>query len=161
SQAATPSVPSPVSLTASDGTGLRLASLQARAVVEDPLAFTELHLVFRNEQPRVIEGQFAITLPPGAAVSRFAMLQSWGWQEGEVVERQAARVAYEAFLHRRVDPALLEKQGGNEFRARIFPIPASADKEIVISYSQELAQGSEPYRLGLRGLPRPDSLDVR
>jgi len=152
---------SPVSLTSSDGTGLRIVSLHARAVVEDPLAFTELHLVFRNDQPRTIEGQFAITLPPGAAVSRFAMLQAWGWQEGEVVERQAARVAYESFLHRRVDPALLEKQAGNEFRARIFPIPASANEEIVISYSQELAQASQPYRLALRGLPRLASLDVR
>jgi outer membrane protein OmpA-like peptidoglycan-associated protein len=151
----------PVSLTSSDGTGLRIVSLHARAVVEDPIAFTEIHLVFRNDQPRTIEGQFAITLPPGAAVSRFAMLQAWGWQEGEVVERQAARVAYESFLHRRVDPALLEKQAGNEFRARIFPIPASASKEIVISYSQELAQASQPYRLALRGLPRLDSLEVR
>src|SRR5262249_48117831 len=88
----------PLSLTSSDGTGLRIVSLNARAVVEDPLAFTELHLVFGNDQPRTIEGQFAITLPPGAAVSRFAMLQAWGWQEGEVVERQAARVAYESFL---------------------------------------------------------------
>jgi outer membrane protein OmpA-like peptidoglycan-associated protein len=151
----------PLSLTSSDGAGLRIVSLHARAEVEDPLAFTELHIVFRNDQPRTIEGQFAITLPPGAAVSRFAMLQAWGWQEGEVVERQAARVAYESFLHRRVDPALLEKQAGNEFRARIFPIPASANKEIVISYSQELAQASQPYRLALRGLPRLDSLDVR
>jgi len=151
----------PVSLTSSDGTGLRILSLQARAVVEGPLAFTELHLAFRNDQPRTIEGQFAITLPPGAAVSRFATLQAWGWQEGEVVERQAARVAYESFLHRRVDPALLETQAGNEFRARIFPIPAFANKEIVISYSQELAQASQPYRLALRGLPRLDLLDVR
>ncbi len=158
---AAPGAASPVSLTASDGTGLRIVSLRARAVVQDPLAFTELHLVFRNEQARVLEGQFAITLPPGAVVSRFAMLQAWGWQEGEVVERQAARVAYESFLHRRVDPALLEKQAGNEFHARIFPIAASAEKEIVISYSQELAQASEPYRLGLRGLPRLDALDVR
>src|SRR5262245_19522977 len=153
--------PAPVSLTSSNGTGLRIVSLRARAVVEDPLAFTELHLVFRNDQPRTIEGQLAITLPPGAAVSRFAMLQAWGWQEGEIVERQAARVAYESFLHRRVDPALLEKQAGNEFRARIFPIPASANKEIVIAYSQELAQASQPYRLALRGLPRLDALDVR
>ena len=83
----------PVSLTSSDGTGLRIVSLGARAVVEDPLAFTELQLVFRNDQPRTIEGQLAITLPPGAAVSRFAMREAWGWQEGEVVERQAARVA--------------------------------------------------------------------
>src|SRR6185295_15262858 len=112
----------PVSLTASDGTGLKIASLDARAVVEDPLAFTELRLVFRNPQPRQIEGQFEITLPDGAAISRFAMRQASGWQEGEVVELQAAREAYEDFLHRRQDPALLEKQAGNQFRARVFPI---------------------------------------
>jgi outer membrane protein OmpA-like peptidoglycan-associated protein len=156
-----PAAPPPVSLTASDGTGLRVVSFQAQVVVQDPLAFTELHLVFSNDQARAIEGQFAITLPPGAAVSRFAMRQQWGWQEGEVVERQAARVAYESFLHRRVDPALLEKQAGNEFRARVFPIAASSQKEIIVSYSQDLAQARDPYRLTLRGLPRLDALDVR
>ena len=48
----------PVSLTASDGTGLTLVSLTARAVVEEPLAFTELHLVFENPTDRRIEGRF-------------------------------------------------------------------------------------------------------
>ena len=42
----------PISLTASDGSGLVLASLTARAVIEEPLAFTELHLVFHNPEPR-------------------------------------------------------------------------------------------------------------
>ena len=65
----------PLSLTSSDGAGLQLVSMSARAVVEDPLCFTELKLTFRNPQPRQIEGQFEITLPPGAAISRFAMRQ--------------------------------------------------------------------------------------
>ena len=93
----------PVSLTASDGTGLQLTRLQARAVVMDPLAFTELTLSFVNPLDRVIEGQFKVTLPAGATVSRFAMKLEGRWQEGEVVERQAARRAYEDFLHRRQD----------------------------------------------------------
>src|SRR4051812_10394186 len=50
----------PISLTASDGTGLQIVALSARAVVEDPLAFTELHLTFRNPQPRQLEGNFEI-----------------------------------------------------------------------------------------------------
>jgi hypothetical protein len=77
----------PVSLTASDGTGLKLVSLTARAVVEEPLAFTELHLVFENPTDRRIEGRFEIEMPPNAAISRFAMLIGGHWQEGEVVER--------------------------------------------------------------------------
>ena len=40
----------PLSLTASTGTGLQLTSLSARVVVEDPLAFTELHLTFHNPE---------------------------------------------------------------------------------------------------------------
>src|SRR5262245_26884970 len=72
----------PISLTASDGTGLRLLSLRARGVVEGPLAFTELWLTFQNPRAQTLEGRFAITLPPGASVSRFAMRQETGWQEG-------------------------------------------------------------------------------
>lgn len=151
---------SPMSLTASDGTGLKLSSLKARAAVEGPIALTELTLAFDNPEDRQLEGRFAITLPPGAAISRFAMKIDGRWQEGEVVERQAARRAYEDFLHRRQDPALLENDAGNVFRARVFPIPAHAKKEIVIAYSQNLPAEGEPWRLPLCGLPRLAELDV-
>jgi hypothetical protein len=150
----------PLSLTASDGTGLRLVSLDARAVIDGPLAFTELTLRFENPLDRVLEGRFSITLPEGAAISRLAMRLDTGWQEAEVVELQAARRAYEDFLHRRQDPALLEKAAGNEFSARIFPIPARGSKDIIISYSQSLVGQSATYRLPLRGLPAIDGLRV-
>ncbi|MCC6335773.1 MAG: hypothetical protein IT380_17490 [Myxococcales bacterium] len=151
----------PVSLTASDGTGLKLVKLQARGVVMDPLAFTELTLTFENPLDRVLEGQFKVTLPPSATVSRFAMKLDGRWQEGEVVERQAARRAYEDFLHRRQDPALLEQSGGNEFTAKVFPIPARGTKEVVLSYSHELVQVGTPYVLPLKGLPEVGALDVQ
>ena len=148
----------PISLTASDGTGLKLVSLRARAFVDDPLALTELRLTFENPEARVLEGQFRIALPSGASISRFAMKIDGRWQEGEVVERQAARRAYEDFLHRKQDPALLEQAAGNEFSARVFPIPARGTKELILTYSEELAAG--PYRLPLRGLPELGELDI-
>lgn len=77
-----------------------------------------------------------------------------------MVERQEAQRAYEDFLHRRQDPALLEKEAGNEFRARIFPIPAKGRKEILISYSQEMESASKPYALPLQGLPKLDNLTI-
>ncbi|MFO0742285.1 MAG: VIT domain-containing protein [Labilithrix sp.] len=149
----------PIKLTASDGTGLRLIALKAEAAVEDPLALTELHLTFENPNDRVLEGTFRITLPQGASLSRFAMKVGNQWQEGEVVEKQAARQAYEDFLHRRQDPALMEQGAGNEFSARVFPIPARGTKEIIITYSENVAIGA-PYILPLRGLPQLGSLDV-
>ena len=142
----------PWTLTASDGSGLALVRVDARAAIEGPLAFTELHLDFHNAEDRVREGTFAIALPPGAAVSRFAMEVDGAWQEAEVVDKTLARLAYDDALHARRDPALLEKGAGNQFTAKVFPIAANADKHLVIAYSQELdARG---YQLTLRGLPR-------
>ncbi|HEY4574063.1 MAG TPA: VIT domain-containing protein, partial [Thermoanaerobaculia bacterium] len=151
----------PISLTASDGTGLALVALEANGVLEPPLAFTELHLTFENPRDQRIEGRFRIALPPGAALSRFAMKNDYGWQEGEVVERQRARVAYEDFLHRRQDPALLEQEAGNEFSARVFPIPARGRKEIIVSYSHALPRADQPYVLPLHGLSEIGRLDLR
>ncbi|RYE89648.1 MAG: hypothetical protein EOO75_11460, partial [Myxococcales bacterium] len=158
--AAAPAGPA-LELTASDGTGLRLVSVTARVVIDAPLAFTELHLVFENPEARQLEGRFRIALPPGASLSRFAMRQGSHWQEGEVVERQAARRVYEDFLHRSQDPALLEHESGNEFSARVFPIPPNGRKELILSYGHELPAASPTYRLPLAGLPRLESLDVR
>ena len=146
-------------LTASDGTGLRLAGMTVQAVVDGSVAFTELRLTFDNPESRTLEGRFRIALPSGASLQRFAMKIGSAWQESEVVELTAAREAYEDFLHRKQDPALLENAAGNEFSARVFPIPANGRKELVLSYVQELRQAS--YVLPLRGLPEVGRLDAQ
>ena len=148
-----------LSLTASDGTGLKLTSYDSRGIVQGPLAFTELKLTFDNPESRTLEGTFRITLPQGAAISRFAMRQERGWQEGEIVEKQEARRAYEDFLHRKQDPALLEQAAGNEFSARVFPIPANGRKELIVSWSEELSS-QHPYTVRLLGLPEVANLDA-
>ncbi len=151
----------PISLTAADGSGIELVTLKARGTVEGPLAFTELTLIFENPSPRVLEGTFALTLPPTASVHRFAMRIGGVLQEGEIVERQKAEQTFEAFMHQRVDPALLEQQPGNQFRARVFPIAPREQKEIVLAYSELLEKSDQPYRLYLSGLPTLDELDIR
>jgi len=154
-------VDAPVSLTASDGSGLALVGYEVDTVITGPLAFTELRLAFDNPEDRVIEGRFRLVLPDGAAVSRFAMKIDGQFQEGEVVEKQAARRAYEDALHRRQDPALLEQASPNEFSARVFPIPAKGRKELIVSWSQELPSSTAPWRLALLGLPEIGSFKAR
>jgi hypothetical protein len=149
----------PMSLTASDGTGLRLGHLSAKTIVDEPLAYTELHLVFHNPEDRVLEGRFRITLPEGAAVSRFAMRIGEIWQEGEMLPKATARRTYEDFLHRRQDPALLEQGAGNEFSARVFPIPPRAPKELIIAYAQRI-DGSHATLVPLSGLPAVDQVEI-
>jgi tetratricopeptide (TPR) repeat protein len=150
--------PAPWTLTASDGSGLVATKVEAKAVMQGPLAFTELHLYFTNVENRIREGTFAITLPAGAAVSRFAMETNGQWMEAEVVEKQVARRAYEDFLHRKQDPALMEKAPGNQFTARVFPIEANSVKHVIVSFSQELP--GTRYVLPLRGLPKVKQLEI-
>jgi hypothetical protein len=150
----------PLSLTTSDGASLRLLDLRANAVLDGPFAYTQMHLTFENPDARTREGTFRIALPEGASIGRFAMRVGDHWQEGEVIEKERARRVYEDFLHRKQDPALLEKSQGNEFSARVFPIPARGKKELIVAYS--MARPSDkPFRLPLRGLPELTTVDVR
>src|SRR5204863_6401151 len=61
--------------------------------------------------------------------------------------------------HRKQDPALMEQSGGNEFSARVFPIPARGTKEIIITYSEIIELG-QSYSLALKGLPMLGTLDI-
>jgi len=150
-----------ISLTASDGTGLEMHSLKARIALDGFLAFTELEMVFYNPENRRREGRFQMILPDNAAISRFAMKIGEQLQEGEIVEKQRARRAYEDFLHRRQDPALLETDRGNRFNARIFPIEPKSEKHLILSYSQRLEDLESKYILPLKGLPLLKQLSIK
>ncbi len=151
--------PAPMELVPTDGSELGLEALVADVRIDGPLAHTELHFTFHNTENRQREGRFKIELPTGAAVGRFAMLVNGDWREARVVSRAQGRQVYEGFLHQKVDPALLEQDVGNSFSARVFPIPANANKEIVIGYDH-MVSATQPYTLGLRGLRAIPKLSV-
>ena len=151
--------PPPISLVPTDGSELALSALDATIAIDGPIAHTELHFTFHNAEHRLREGRFSVALPPDAAVDRFAMLTNGAWREARVVGRAQGRQVYESFLKRRVDPALLEQDAGNAFSARIYPIPADADKEIIIAYDH-LVSAAHPYELALRGLPAVPHLAI-
>lgn len=149
----------PVALTAVDGAALTLRSLQVRAVVDEPLAFTELEMVFDNPEGRLLDGQLAITMPPGARITRFARAAGPNWVEAEVVPRRAA---YESLIRGepRQDPAMLAGAAGERVVARVDAIPARGPTRVVVAYVEELRGRSEPYRVALAGLPRLRELSL-
>jgi tetratricopeptide (TPR) repeat protein len=149
----------PLSLTPTDGSELALTALKADITLEGPLAHTELHMTFHNPEARQREGRFQITLPPGAAIGRFAMLVGSEWREARVIERARGQQMFESYLHKRVDPALLEQDHANGFSARVFPIPPGGDKEILIAYDHRIS-AADPYQLALRGLPKTQRLEI-
>jgi len=122
------------------GATLSTDSLTVRVSVAGRLARTEVTQVFRNHARQQIEGTYTFRLPDGASIARLAMDVNGVMMEGELVEREKARAIYTSIVNARKDPALLEWDGGNNFTTRIFPIPASGTKTVILAYEQLLPQ---------------------
>lgn len=134
-----------------DNKPLGLSSLKIDVVVTGNIATTTYDMLFYNPTNAVLEGALDFPLGDGASVSRFALDINGNLREAVVVDKELGRIAFEAVVRRRVDPALLEKGTGNNYKARIYPIPARGHKHIVLAYEQELvlAEGKHYYNLPL------------
>jgi Flp pilus assembly protein TadD len=137
--------------------------------IRDQIARTVVEESFVNHTKTQLEGVFYFPLPQDASISGFGMWIGDNLIEADVVEKQRAREIYETILRERRDPGLLEWSGGNIFKARVFPIPANAEKRIKITYTQVLPLQGSRYRYSyalqsemLRQHPlRELSLDVK
>ncbi len=116
--------------------------------IRDQIARTVIEESFVNHTPMVLEGVFYFPLPAGASISSFGMWIGDELVEGEIVEKQRARQIYETILRENRDPGLLEWQGGNIFKARVYPI--GAEKRIRIAYTQVLPKQGQSYRYSYR-----------
>ncbi len=117
---------------------LGLYSLDIKVDVIGNRATTTYDMSFYNPTTSVLEGELSFPLGEGNEVSRFALEINGKLREAVIVEKELGRIAFEAVVRRRVDPALLEKGTGNNYKARIYPIPAKGYKRIVLAYEQEL-----------------------
>lgn len=107
--------------------------------IEDGIARTTIDQTFFNHTDYELEGVYSFPLPADAAIARLAMYVDGKLMEAGITERQDGREIYESIVYRRRDPALLEWMQGNEFRMRVFPLPARSEKRILLSYTQPLA----------------------
>lgn len=130
---------------------LDLAKLNVDVKIAGNLATTTFELFFYNPNNERLEGELSFPLGEGREVSRFALDINGKLREAVIVEKEKARVAFESTVRRRIDPALLEKTQGNNYKARIFPIEAKSYKRVVLAYDEELIlnKGELFYQLPL------------
>ena len=119
---------------------MQLQELSMYILVMGQTAVTTMEMTFYNPNDRVMEGEFEFPLSNGQEVSRFALDIDGKLREGVVVDKALGRQAFEDIARRNVDPGLLEKTEGNNFRARVYPMPAQGVRRILIAFEQELSQ---------------------
>jgi hypothetical protein len=133
---------------------LSLSRVDARVTVSGPLAQTTLTLTFRNDTDRILEGELNLPLPEGAAITGYGLDVGGQLVDGVPVEKQKARVTFEKETRRNVDPGLAEEVVGNNFRTRVYPIPAQGTRTVRVRYVADLLTtgpgGGATYAVPLR-----------
>jgi len=130
---------------------LGLSSLDISVEIVGNIATTTYDMLFFNPTNTVLEGELSFPLGEGHNVSRFALDINGKLREAVVVDKELGRVAFEQVVREGIDPALLEKGTGNNYKARIYPIPANGYKRVLLAYEQELTlnNNSQYYHLPL------------
>ena len=131
---------------------VRLTSLQMTTYLENGFARTLYDLVFENPHERELETEFEFPLQANQTITRFELEVNGELRPAVAVEKQQARIAYEATVRRGVDPGLLEKVEGNVFKMRVYPLLPKAPKRMRIEVCSVLEQDATTayFRLPLK-----------
>lgn len=126
-----------------------LKDLNVQVDVVGNIATTTLTMVFQNRTSKVLEAELLFPLPDGVTVSRYALDINGRMREAVPVDKAKGTQVFEEIERRRVDPGLMERVEGNNFRTRIYPIPANGSRTITVGYEQQLqvSGGKLAYRL--------------
>ncbi len=130
---------------------LRLDSVAIATSIAGRLAQTSVELTFFNPNARVLEGELQFPLADGQEITGMAMDFNGVMREAVPVAKARGQAVFEEVTRTRVDPALAEKTVGNNFKLRVYPIPAGGRKTVVLRYEESLMQrgGDWIYRLPL------------
>lgn len=124
---------------------ISVKKLKVDVTVLGDIAITTFDMYFYNPNHRVLEGELSFPLEENQSVIRFALEINGNLRDAVVVEKEKARVAFESTVRNNIDPALLEKTKGNNYKARIYPIPARGSKRVVLSFQQKLLIQNDAY----------------
>ncbi|OCB76190.1 VIT domain-containing protein [Flavobacterium piscis] len=118
---------------------VRMNKLIVNVKVVGNIAYTTAEMHFFNSGTRQMEAELIFPLPENVSVSRYAIDINRKMREAVPVNKNKGKQVFEAIEHRRVDPGLLEKVDGNNFRTRIYPIMPNGERTVIIGYEEELS----------------------
>lgn len=112
--------------------------MDTKVKVVGNIATTTTTIVLKNHSSRLLEGRLTFPLPEGVSVSGYALDINGKLRNAVPVTKTKAKEVFESIEKRRVDPGLIEKVEGNNFRTRVYPINPSQTRTVQIIYHQLL-----------------------
>ncbi len=142
-----------------DSLKVKMSQLLVNVKIVGNIAYTTTEMHFTNKTTRQMEAELLFPLPEGVSVSRYAIDINGKMRDAVPVNKNKGKQVFEAIEHRRVDPGLLEKVEGNNFKTRIYPIMPNGERIVLIGYEQELSSLDKNH-LGYQMLSKyPYALD--
>jgi len=144
---------------------VRLEAVRISVELAGGFAQTEVELVFRNPNRRVLEGELQFPLIGTQQVVGFALDVDGRMREAVPVEKAKGMQVFEDIVRREVDPGLLEATQGNNYKLRLYPLPAQGTRTVRLRIAEVLAAraGERRFRMALAyGTQVPEfSLSIR
>ncbi|PXY44836.1 VIT domain-containing protein [Flavobacterium hydrophilum] len=143
---------------------VRMSQLIVNVKVVGNIAYTTAEMHFFNSGTRQMEAELIFPLPENVSVSRYAIDINGKMREAVPVNKNKGKQVFEAIEHRRVDPGLLEKVDGNNFRTRIYPLMPNGERIVIIGYEEELSASDKnnlAYQLVSRYPKKLDKFSVK
>ncbi len=130
---------------------VRLKSVAVRSEIRGGFAETTLDMVFYNPNNRVLEGELQFPLLDNQSISGLALDIQGEMREGVPVNKARGQQVFEDVIRRKVDPALLQATQGNNYKLRLYPIPARGVRRAQVRVLERLAVKGDtiPYTLPL------------
>ncbi|TBO40142.1 VIT domain-containing protein [Pedobacter kyonggii] len=122
---------------------VKLKKLNIDVQITGNIATTVMTMTFHNNSNHILEGELTFPMPEGVSISRYALDINGKMREAVPVEKAKATEVFESIERRRIDPGLLEKVEGNNFRTRIYPLPANGSRTIIVGYEEELSSNNK------------------
>lgn len=130
---------------------LRIEKVDMTVSISGTRAVTNLSFTFRNQTPELLEAEFVFPLDEGQSVYRLAYDILGKMREGSIVGASKGRQTFEQIVRENVDPALLEKEKGNRYSLKIYPVFPDAKRMVSIGVEQSLVyrDGAYEYKFPL------------
>ena len=133
-------VVTPPRLTVAQGadTPVVLQAIRIETEISGSRAITSVEMTFFNPNRRILEGELQFPLLDGQQVSGFALDIDGKLREAVPVEKARGQQVFEDVIRQRIDPALLQVTAGNNYKLRVYPLPAQGTRRVLIRYAETL-----------------------
>ncbi len=129
------------------------------------IATTVVELEFYNDKNQEVEAYQSFQLNRGQVITDFQLELHGKYREGSIEEKWKARNAYNSIVGKRIDPAIIQMDGNNNYSLNIYPVAAKSSRKIKFTITQMMTEENlkliYSLPLNFKSITEKFNLDIR